>query len=82
MCQRRVLPQNIHRLDRCRACTACLLIATAGQKCPEREDHSDKNTETFSAFKQIKNLLFPFPTNVDAKHLYEEGQGSAWDSLP
>ena len=60
-----VLAQNIHRLDGRRTRAPLLTTATAGQKSAQRKDHSDKNAKTFSAFKQIKNLLFPIPcTNI------------------
>ena len=61
MRDRRILPQDIHRLDRRRTCTARLLVAAAGEQRTERKDHSDKNAKTFLVLKQIKDLLFPIP---------------------
>ena len=76
MCKRRVLTQDIHRLDSCRPRTASLLTAASAQKCSEYEDRSKKSAKTFSVLKQTKNLLYYIPhLNDVCKFLYQERSG-------
>ena len=78
VCQRRILPQNIHRLDGSGTCATLLFPAAACEYHAECQCSGSKCAKSFPRLKQINNLLFPFSATGDncQNAPIEEGQVS------